>query len=209
MEDQPEYEHNLAVLVYRYKRDFFFETDSGFLHEVFTICCKLNCLDIWNGFCAPKENPLSKIKRIVEQYYLTKDIAVARASKSLYSLLFISLVPLQQKRYVFEPYLTNIGRFKNANYRSSFFDTCSYDRICTCCKGKYSDIVQHMFSSCNCLSQQVSILKLTLILYNVQPTFEFTNKQKLFHLALTRRLYMDVLCEFLVKVSNINNYEDD
>ena len=201
--------NSLAAQIYRYKRDNFLETDKGFLHEVFTICCKLDCLDIWHGICAPKENPLIRIKKIVQRYYFKRDMAVARASQCLYVSLHINCRPTHQNHYIFEQYFTRPGIFTNATSRSIFlyslFDTCSFEKQCSWCQSKTFDIVQHKITECKGLSRQRSKLRLTLVLYNVDPSFEFDNKEKMFNLAYRRRLYMKVLCEFLLETSYYHN----
>ena len=56
---------NLAFSLYNQKKNELHKTKIGFTHEVFTLCRKLNCLDVWLKISKPKENPLAKISRFV------------------------------------------------------------------------------------------------------------------------------------------------
>ena len=76
---------NLAYSILKYTRNELHTKKIGFIHEVFKICQKHNCLDVWLKIKRPKENPLEKIRRIIELNYLTKDHAVCLTSTCVYS----------------------------------------------------------------------------------------------------------------------------
>ena len=76
---------NLAFLILKEKQKASTQTKIGFSHEVFKLCCKLDCLDVWLKTQRDKENPLKTIKRLVESYYLKKDIAKCQASQSMFN----------------------------------------------------------------------------------------------------------------------------
>ena len=61
--------------VYTEMRKNFLAGAQGYIHEIYNICCKYDRMDIWNGICPQKINPLARIKRIVEAHHLKQDLA--------------------------------------------------------------------------------------------------------------------------------------
>ena len=71
-------ERNAAQQIYRGMRDEFFREDEGYIHEVFNLSCKYGVIDLWHGISAQKENPLNRIRKIVQSYHMKKDMETAR-----------------------------------------------------------------------------------------------------------------------------------
>ena len=78
---------NVAHLLYEEMRKKFLEGAVGYVHEIFNICCKYACMDIWHGKCPRKVNPYARIRRIVEAYHLQEDLEVLRRSTCAYAAL--------------------------------------------------------------------------------------------------------------------------
>ena len=55
-----------------YKKQNFLESNVGFVHEIFNMCCKYNCMSIWHGKCPEGLNPYTRIKKIVENSIMLK-----------------------------------------------------------------------------------------------------------------------------------------
>ena len=73
--------------VYLDLRKKFLQSNVGYAHEIFNLCCKFGEMDLRHGICPVKENPMARIKRIVENFYLKKDQKVAQKADSVYSTL--------------------------------------------------------------------------------------------------------------------------
>ena len=78
-------EDNIAHVVYKEIRKKFLEGAFGYIHEIFNICCKYRCIDIWHGKCPKTINPLAQIRRIVEAHQLQLDLQILHQSNSAYS----------------------------------------------------------------------------------------------------------------------------
>ena len=102
-------EDNIAHVVYKEIRKKFLEGAFGYIHEIFNICCKYRCIDIWHGKCPKAINPLAHIRRIVEAHQLQLDLEILRKSNCAYSKLRL----FKDKKYTLEPWLKEMGRFTN------------------------------------------------------------------------------------------------
>ena len=72
---------SLAHSIYAYKRKNFLESNVGFVHEVFNLCCKFGRMDIGQGVCPKTRNPYTMIKNIVESYYYARNVETARKTQ--------------------------------------------------------------------------------------------------------------------------------
>ena len=111
---------NLAFSLYEFKRKELHKTKVGFTHEVFKLCCKLNCLDLWFKMCIPKEDPLSHIKRLVVSHYLRLDVLRCQSLPSVYTSISLIHNPTHHKRYQLIPFLNKLGLFPDALGRKQF-----------------------------------------------------------------------------------------
>ena len=82
-------EENLAHSIYKYKRHNFLQSNIGFVHEVFNLCCKFARMGLWHGACPNTINPYKRISKIVEAYYYTRDIERARRAQCGYTSLTV------------------------------------------------------------------------------------------------------------------------
>ena len=198
---------SLAQQIYQYKRASFKEDDVGFVREIYSICKKQGNFDVWEGLCSRKENPFKKIRRIVERHHFDLDLKKAYSTPTLYTNIFLLQKRNMIQKYKFESFFMKMGLFKDSDCRRCFlyelFDHRPYIRQCPWCKERSWDLLQHKLSQCLALKIQRQRMQLKFILYNADKDFDFGNKDKLFRLALSRKIFLQVLSKFLLETSNI------
>ena len=199
---------NIAHCIYKHKRNKFLQSNVGFVHEVFNLCCKFGRMDLWHGICPKKTNPYTMIKKMVEGYYYTRDIETAKNSQCAYTA-FTTFVPLGsllrgvalKKTYHFDTRLKEIGMFYSIEHRRlflySFLETGAYNKVCRHCGGTMKDMVKHSLDRCTAVSQQRRVFRMTMTLYNAPTTADLRNKATVFSLALTHKIFLKTFCEFL------------
>ena len=137
---------NMAFSLYNQKKNELHKTKVGFTHEVFTLCRKLNCLDVWLKLRKHKENPLTKIRKIVTSHYLKLDVLRCQSLTSIYTSLFLNPNPKVHKQYQLFPFLNQLGSFPDALGRRQFIfallDNCSFVRECPKCSCLHKDTLQ-------------------------------------------------------------------
>ena len=155
----------------------FLNSDKGFLHEVFNLCCKYNNISIWHGICPRKTNlqkldPLRWIKKVVIDQNLSIDLEEARSIDSAYSCLFLnSFSPYKSdfKKYRTCKMFQKVGLFESADGRKRFIKailtTNPFSEFCKFCKGYFSKLLQHQLTECQELKHQRRILELELNLF--------------------------------------------
>ena len=111
-------EDNYAHIILNYKRRFFLESNVGFVHEIFNICCKYDCLDVWHLKREPKENKFATIRRIVEAYHVQKDLA--KSTGCLYMSILFQMTPKRCRAYKLDPFFCKMGLFSDTKRRSYF-----------------------------------------------------------------------------------------
>ena len=199
---------NLAHSIYKYKRQNFLQSNVGFVHEVFNLCCKFGRMDLWHGVCPNTINPYTRIKKIVEAYYYTRDIESARKARCGYTSLtvFVSRGNLQprdspRETYKLDTRLQEIGRFRNSEQRRlflyAFLDTGAYIKECKHCGESIKDTVAHSLEKCESLKHQRNVFRTTMTFYNAPTTANLENKGTVFSLALSKKYFMKTFCEFL------------
>ena len=198
-------ENNLAFMVLEQAKKLSPNTKMGFSHEVFTICCKLNCLDVWLKIRRPKENPLMTIKRLIVAHYLEKDIVKFQTSQTMFGMLFPLPNSDPQKSYRIIPFINQLGSFPNTICRRHFIfallDNCSIDRVCPKCKGLFKDVLQHTLDNCPKAAHLRQLLKYKLRFYNAPKNVNIADKLHLFQLATYgKRVFKKVVCEYLLDI---------
>ena len=198
---------NPAYSLLKYKRNNYHEPKVGFVHEVFKICCKHNCLDVWLGISRPKENPMNTIRKVVEHSYLKDDLLKIQTSQCMYVSLLFKMNAKRSEKYVFENFFTNIGLFPDILGRRYFIyallDECKYERVCRNCGGYYCDIIQHTLSECSKVSHPRMLLISKLMFYNIPNNVSVKNKRQLFNLALFgKRVFRNIMCEYLIGIGD-------
>ena len=195
-------EDNLTHLLYKELRKKFLDGPVGYTHEIFNICCKYDRIDLWHGTCPPKINPLARIKRIVEQHNLKKDIDIARSTDCAYSRLKI----FKEERYTIEPWLKSIGRFSSATDRQVFLyallDVSTFDRECQNCAETVKDITTHGLQNCYGVQKQRKIFINMMEFYDLPGDIDLKCKLAVFRAALLKKCWLKVWCEFLSKIWN-------
>ena len=63
---------SLALDIYKYRRKNFLQSNIGYVHEIFNLCCEYNMMWVWHGTCTSKVNPLSQIKKQIVERHLKK-----------------------------------------------------------------------------------------------------------------------------------------
>ena len=193
---------SFAVDIYKFKRESFLQSNVGYVHEVFNLCCKYSLQWVWHGIINTKENPLARIKREIVAHHLKKDLESSRKVDCIYTSLC-----LIGNKYRFEKFFESFGNFKNTEHRRFFlyslFDTCAYSRKCPKCNFLVRDVLNHTLTHCTKTKKIRLILKLKLTLLNtgthVPPT-KLTCKTDLYFLAMLHRSFRNAICEFLTKV---------
>ena len=201
-------DNNLAFSILKYTREELHTRKIGFIHEVFKLCQKHNCLYVWLKIKRPKENPLETIRRTVEQNCLKKDQAVCLASTCIYSSSLYTGNAFKQKKYIFEKIFNTIGLFPDADGRRQFIfallDRCNFERVCPKCSMRTFDILKHFLNDCPRTDLLRLLLKIKLKLYNAPVSADFTNKEQLFSLAINgKTVYLKIFSQFLANTRTI------
>ena len=181
----------------------------GFAHEVYNLCGKLNCLDVWLKLRRHKENPLNTIRRVVEAHYLKADFEKCVNIPCLFTSLLFSPEKLRIKKYKLAPFFNYLGAFPNTTARNQFIfamlDRCNFERRCLKCGKSFNDILAHMLKDCKGTLLFRSRLKAKLVFFNAPRNIDVSNKTHLFRLALStlafgNNNFLGALCEFLSNV---------
>ena len=196
--------NNFALEIYKNRRSHFLESNIGYVHEIFTLCCEYNMMWVWHGTINSKLNPLTQIKRHVVQCHLKRDLETAMGSNCVYASMCLT-AKKYGKKYKLDTFLRRFGFFESTEHRRFFLysllDTCVYPRPCPKCSTVTNDILSHALTTCARTVKLRIVLRLKLLLFNanrlVSPT-KFGCKITLYTLAMGNRLYRRALCEFLV-----------
>ena len=201
---------NPAFSILKHTRANLSNSKVGFAHEVYNLCGKLNCLDIWLTLRRHKENPLNTIKRIVETHYLKADIEKSVTTPCLFISLLVGPEELRNKKYMLVQFFNYLGVFPNTTGRNHFIfallDRCNFERKCLKCGKSFNDILAHMLKDCKGTFWLRARLKAKLVFFNAPQSIDVTNKTHLFRLALStlafgNNTFLIVLCEFLISVN--------
>ena len=188
----------------RLRRKNFLESNVGYVHEIFNLCCEYKMMWVWHGTCSRKNNPLALIKRQIVGHHLQRDLKSAAAVNCVYTNLILTSAPYG-KKYTLCKFLRVLGFFKSTKHRRffmySFLDTCAYSRLCPACHKQVSDVLTHALNSCPRTRSLRLTLRLKLILFNISKIDQHTRhgcKTTLYSLAMGSRPFKTALCEFLM-----------
>ena len=109
-------DRNAAHQIYTGMRAEFLRGNEGYIHEVFNLCCKYDRMDLWHGRCPEKVNPLTRIRKLVEEYHLKKDLEAEKKVNCIYR----RPAGCKDKKYIFDERLKQPGRFQNTEHRRVF-----------------------------------------------------------------------------------------
>ena len=196
--------NNFALDICKYRRSHFLESNIGYVHEIFNLCCEYDMMWVWHGTISSKLNPLSQIKSHVVKYHLKNDLETSSGSNCIYASQCLS-TKKYGKKYQLVNFLRHCGFFENAEHRRfflySFLDTGAYPRPCPKCGTVIIDTLSHALTACPKARKLRIVLRLKLLLFNanslVSPT-KFECKKTLYSLAMGNRLLRRSFCEFLV-----------
>ena len=151
---------NIASQVLKYRREQFFSTKNGFIHEVFNLCCKYDMIDIWHGKHKGIANPKLYIKDKILKFSLKNDKEIGRKRSCAFRDIYLSNVFSYQKSYhLVEPF-TNRDFFSSASARSKIAKALLYPRAfsrkCIFCLLEFKDILSHQVFSCVKVEKQQS-----------------------------------------------------
>ena len=201
-------EDKVAKQVYLQLRKIFLQSNVGYVHEIFNICCKYDRIDLWHGHCPEKINPLSRIKRIVETFHIQKDLEVARKTKCVYT----ALIDFKAKRYTMDKRFCQVGRFQTAKHRSTFLfsllDSSSHDRQCKHCGIIVKDIKRHGMEECSRLVNQRKGFCMMMEFYGATKEIDLANKTEVFQLALSKKCFLNEFCKWLVFIWKTDENDD-
>ena len=190
-----------AKNIYEHNRQQFLQSNKGYVHEVFNLCCKYGRMDIWHGVCPKKVNPYSMIKKIVDNYHYAKDVQRARATNCVYTSLTVFD---SSGKYKIDERLTRIGQFRNSEHRRIFLyallDTGGYTKDCKHCGERVTDLTEHCLAECKAMEKRRYRFKLLMLFYNAPETTKFDHKGTVYSLAFTQSYYMKAVCDFLKDV---------
>ena len=193
---------SFAHEIYKYKRTNFLESNIGYVHEIFNLCCEYNMMWVWHGTTTLKINPLTQIKNQIVQLHLKRDIQIAAGHDCIYSSLYLSSGQKTGK-YKLNKLLRSMGFFQSTQHRRfflySFLDTSAYSRPCPKCSSLINDVLTHALTKCpNTHTRQLRVtLRLKLLLYNAENA-SLSCKKQLFSQAIHSPLIRRALCDFLV-----------
>ena len=195
-------QRNNAHRIYRYKRKHFFQSNIGFVHEAFNLCCRYNCMDVWHGSITERVNPYMKIRSIVETYHYEQDLKVAQKTKCIYTALHL----FDREKYGFDSWFQTSGRFESSIKRRCFIyallDTGAYRRDCRRCGENVADIVTHCFSTCPGLDRERQTFILRMKFYGAPEGLDFNSKEAVFRIAYNKQIFLKELCNFLLYTRN-------
>ena len=206
--------NSVSNLVYKFRRKRFLNSNKGFLHEVFNLCCKYNKISIWHGICPGKINrvkinPLSWIKKIVIDQNLAIDLQTAKGKSSAYSSLFLKGIFSEEndfKKYRLGKLFQNIGLFASADARKRFvkalLTTNPFPQLCKFCQGHFRELLQHQLRDCQDLRNHRRILQMEFILYTkhgVQPIINW-ELQNMLSSVIQDKLLLRCFTNFLLAV---------
>ena len=173
---------SISNSVYKVRRQRFLNSNKGFLHEVFNLCCKYNNINIWHGICPQnmhfvKTNPLNWIKKTVIDHNLSMDVQIAKDKSSAYSFLFLkSLSPHNRnlKKYRIGEIFQNKGLFESTDARKRFvkalLTTNPFPQQCKSCNGEFREILQHQLRDCQNLKRHRVTFQEELLFYTKYGT---------------------------------------
>ena len=193
---------SLALGIYKYKHMNFLESNEGYVHEIFNLCCKYNMMWVWHGTTNFKISPLTQIKNQVVRHHLKRDVQTALQKDSVYTSLYLTSDG-KIRKYNLNKFLRIFGFFKNTEHRRfflySFLDTSAYSRPCPKCGKLVNDVLTHALTQCSGTLQKRICLRLRLLLFKSEGA-NFRCKKKLFSQALSCPLTRRSLCDFLVSL---------
>ena len=121
-----------------------------------------------------------------------------------YSIIFDTNLA-DHKRYTLDNFFKHIGQFLDTIGISQFIfallDNCDFERVCPLCSESHLDVLQHTLRGCSKAHHLRLLLKMKLELFNVPGHINLSSKVELFTLAVGKRLYRKVLCEYLISAS--------
>ena len=181
-------ERNAAHQVYKQLREEFLRGNEGYVHEVFNLCCKYGIMELWQGQCPKKVNPLSRIRKVVEAYHLNRDMEEAKKANCIYR----KAMKLKMKKYMFEERLKEPGRFKSTVHRKAFLyawlDTAKYERECKNCGKQLKDIVRHGLEKCKRVEHHRKVYILKMQFYEAPERLNLLNKTDVFEAAMVKNI---------------------
>ena len=201
--------NSFALEIYKYRRASFLESDVGYVHEIFNLCCEYDMMWVWHGTISSKINPLTQIKKQIVQHHLRRDLQTALGHDCIYTSLHLSLNQ-KTRKYKLNRLLHRLGFFQDTQHRRfflySFLDTCAYSRTCPKCGKGVKDVLTHALTKCPNTNEICLTLRLKLLLFNAEST-NLQCKRKLFSQALGCPLIRRALCNFLVSLGIYTNPE--
>ena len=139
------------------KKETFFSTRKGFIHEVFDLCCKYNVIDFWNGKLPIGVNPNDFIKKKVENYNLSRELRIARRKSYAFTDVYLENRFLYQENFhIIEPFKT-FNFFSSTRARSLMIKVLLYPRNfkvdCDLCNEGFTNIFDHHIYDCTYLKK--------------------------------------------------------
>ena len=162
-------------------------------------------MELWQGKCPKKVNPLTRIKKVVEAYHLNRDLEEAKKGNCIYR----KAMKLRMKKYIFEEKLKEPGRFKSTVHRKAFLyawlDASKYERECKNCGKLVKDIVRHGLEKCERVEHQRKVYLLKMQFYDVPKRLNLLSKTEVFEAVMAKNSLMQVLCHFLIVILKWSN----
>ena len=201
-------DQSIAHRILKYRREHFFITKNGFIHEVFNLCCKYNVIDFWHGRLKGLTNPASFIKDKILAFSLKKDLTIGRNRSCAFTDIYLSNIFSYRKSYhLVEPFLEN-NFFTSASARCSVTkillqSRASY-RKCIFCSNESKDIFSHHLFLCPQQEDARRLLQRKLVLYNF-PADKLSDKKIFFGTVLSKKIWTKCFSEYLADIDSRNN----
>ena len=84
------YDKSVAPRILKYRREHFFTTKNGFIHEIFNLCCKYNVMDFRHGKHKGLTKPTSFIENKILSFSLKNDLSIARKRSCAFTDIYLS-----------------------------------------------------------------------------------------------------------------------
>ena len=201
--------NNFARDILLYRKEHFLSCNRGFSHEVFTLCCKYNAVQIWHGALnspnpLKRVNPLRRIKQIVTSKILSSDLIKGRTRSCPFTHAYLANPFCYQKKYQLIDVFRKFDAFHTRNAQAKFIRALlhcgTFPKTCVFCKNEFSDLLEHQLFRCHALGRPRDKLTAYLALYNLPDYRRPTSTNDYITLSRANNLWRICFTTFLKDV---------
>ena len=196
--------NNICYRVFEYRKKRFLGSNHGFLHDVLSLCCKYDIINVWNGKLGFNLCPKGFFKKTVLAFNLKKDLKAGSRKPCGFADVYLRNVFLYQEAYhLIKPFKT-FNFFSSVGARSLIVRVLLHPRVfmvdCHFCDGKFKHIFNHYVHHCKNLRSIRQDLRNKLKFYNF-PHSCILKEEKFLSCCLEKIVWTKCLTEFLDKAS--------